>query len=91
VPAAVVPMAPQIRSHIWNHNQVKGALGNAPFTARAGVLLGCLIGLHWSDGYVEKTAHAINATITASATTTMTTSSLVFLCSRKGLKPTVRR
>lgn len=84
----MVPMATEIRSLVGNHDQVEGALGNAPFTARADVLLRRLVGLDGTDRYVEKTAHAINATITASATTTMTTSRVVFLCSRKGLKPT---
>jgi hypothetical protein len=87
----MVPMAPEIRGLIRDHDQVEGALGDAPLTTRADVLLRGLVRLYGSDGYVEKTAHAINATITARARTTMTTSSVVFLCSRKGLKPTVRR
>jgi len=83
-------MAPEIRSFVGNHDQVKRALGNDPVTARTDVLLGGLVRLNWSDGYVEKTAHAINATMAESATMTMMTSRVVFLCSRKGLKPTLQ-
>ena len=88
MPATMVPMASEIGSIIGNYDQVEGALWNASVTAGTDVRLRRLIGLYRSDGYGEKTAHAINATITASATTTKTTSSVVFLCSRKGLKPT---
>lgn len=83
-----MPVAPEIRSLVGNNDQVERGFGNAPVTARADVIFRRLVRLDWSDGYVEKTAHAINATITASATTTITTSRVVFLCSRKGLKPT---
>ena len=91
MPTAMVPVTAEIRGLIGHHDQVKGSFGNIPLTARAQIHLGRLIGLHRCDSYVEKTAHAIRAAIAASATTTMTTSSVVLLWSRNGLKPTVER
>lgn len=84
-------MTSQIGCVVWDNHQVEPAPRNLAFTSRTQIPLGGLIGLNRGDGHVEKTAHAIRVIIAAIATITMMMSNAVFLCSRKGLKPTCKR
>lgn len=86
-----MPVSSLIGGVIGHDHEVERACWDRPLTSRAQVFLGCLVRLHRSDCHVEKIAHAIRATIAAQATTTMTMSSAVFLCSLKGLNPTIKR
>lgn len=91
MPATVMPVTPPIGSVIGHHDQMECARWDRPVAPGAQIVLSRLIGLHGCDGYVEKIAHAMSASIAAMATTIMTTSSAVLLCSRKGLNPTLKR
>lgn len=84
-------MPSEIGSLVGNHHEMVRAGRNRTMTTRAQILLGSLVGLNRGDRHVEKMAHAIRANIAAIATTTMMMSNVVFLCSRKGLKPTLQR
>lgn len=86
-----MPVTSEIRGFVGDDYEMKRPFRDHSLTAGTDVRLGRLIGLDRCDVYVEKTAHAISAIIAARATTTRTTSNVVFLCSRKGLKPTVKR
>ena len=87
----MVPVSSQIGRLIRHYHEVKLARRYLTLTSGTQITLGGLIGLNGGDGHVEKMAHAIRAIITASATTTMTMSNAVFLCSRNGLNPTCKR
>ncbi len=91
VPAPVMPMTSQIGSFVGNHHQVVCARRDGSHAPGTQILFGSLVRLDRGDGHVEKTAHAIKASIAAIATITMMMSNAVFLCSRKGLKPTNKR
>ena len=87
----MVPVPSQIGCVVRYNHQMEPARWDLALTPGAKVPLGGLIRLNRGDGHVEKMAHAIRAIIAAIATTTMMMSSAVFLCSRKGLKPTCKR
>lgn len=87
----MVPVTSEIWSFVWHDNEVEGARWNRTVTSRTQVFLPSLIWLDRGDCHVEKMAHAIKAIIAAIATTTMMMSKVVFLCSRKGLNPTLQR
>lgn len=70
---------------------MEGACGDGAFAPRAQILFDRLIRLNGGDGYPEKIAHAMRASIAEMATTTITMSSAVLLCSRNGLNPTIKR
>ena len=86
-----MPVSTQVRSFIRNDNQMEGAGRDSQITARADVLLDCLVGLDRADCYVENRAHAITAMITTTVRTIRTTSTIDLSCSRNGLNPTPRR
>lgn len=88
VPAPMVPMTAQVGSVVGDDHEVEGPRRDDPLAARTEVFLHRLVGLYRVDGYPEKIAHAMTASIARIATTTMTMSSVLFSCSRKGLKPT---
>lgn len=84
-------MTSQVDGVIGDDDQVESAGWNRLLTARAEILLHCLIGLNRVDGHPEKIAHATTPNVATIATTTMTMSTTVFRCSLKGLNPTPRR
>ena len=86
-----MPVASQFGIMIGNHYHVEGSRRDGLVTARTQVLLTRLVGLDRDDGHVERIAHAIAPMVTSTASATMTKSSAVFSCSRKGLKPMPRR
>lgn len=86
-----MPVPAQVDVVVGYNHQVEHPRRNGLLAARAEVLLSRLVGLDRSDGHVERIAHAITPIVASSASTTMTTSSAVLSCSRKGLKPTPRR
>lgn len=86
-----MPMTSQVGFIIRNHHEMKRSRRNGEITARAEILLDRLVRLDRTDGYVEKSAHAITASIAAPATTTMTMSRVLFSWSRNGLNPTPAR
>jgi hypothetical protein len=84
-------MAAQVDGVVGNHDQVECPRRYREITPGAQVLLEGLVGLNRADGYVEKRAHAITASVAASAMTTITMSNADFSFSRNGLKPTLKR
>lgn len=84
-------MASEIWFVIRHDNNMKGSRWNGVLTPRADVLLEGGVGLNRGDGYPEKIAHAITASVNTIATTNITTSATPFSSSRNGLKPTVER
>lgn len=86
-----MPMTSQIGFVIRNHYEMKRSRWNGEIAARAQIFLDRLVRLDGTDGYVEKSAHAMTASIAAPATTTMTMSRVLFSWSRNGLNPTPAR
>ena len=76
---------------IRHDNHVKGSRWNGVVASRADVLLEGGVGLDRGDGYPEKIAHAITASVNTIATTNITTSAILLSSSRNGLKPTLER
>lgn len=86
-----MPVTSQIGFIIRNNHEMKRSRWNREIAARAEILLDRLVRLNGTDGYVEKSAHAMTASIAAPATTTMTMSRGLFSWSRNGLNPTPTR
>lgn len=86
-----MPVTSEVGSIVGNDDEMERSRRYVPVASGTEVVLGRLVGLDRGDCHVEKIAHAISESIADRATTTMMTSKVVFLCSRKGLKPTVRR
>ena len=86
-----MPMPSQIDGLIGYHHYVKGPGRDGQLATGAEVLLLCLVGLYRVDRYVEKSAHAITATVSRTAPTTIAMSNADFSFSRNGLNPTPRR
>ena len=87
VPTAMMPVASHIHSVVGNHHEMEGSGGNRALTAGAQVFLACLIGLNGTDCYVENSAHAMSASVTPTASTTMATSRTELSWERNGLNP----
>lgn len=82
-----MPMATQIGGVVRDDYQVKGPWWDAQITSGAQVILARLIRLDGGDRHPEKIAHPITSKVAARASTTMTMSAVLRLCSRNGLKP----
>ena len=86
-----MPVSSHVDFVIGDDHQMKSPCGDDVVTSRADVVLPRLIRLYRADGYPEKIAHAMTASVAITAMTTMTTSTALARCSRKGLKPTPGR
>ena len=86
-----MPVASHVHGVVGDHHEMKGSGGNRALTAGAQVFLACLIRLDGADRYVENSAHAMSASATPTATTTMATSRTEWPWGRNGLNPMPKR
>jgi len=86
-----MPMASEIWFMIRHDDHVKGAWWDGVVASRAEVLLDRGVGLDRGDGYPEKIAHAMTASVATIAMTNAAISTALFSLSRNGLKPTLER
>jgi hypothetical protein len=91
MPAAAVPVAPQIGGVLGYDDVVAGPRFDEALAAGADVALPGGVGLNETDDvYPERAAHATKPAITIRVPTTRMMSTAVLRCSRKGFKPTTR-
>ena len=86
-PARPVPVATQVRGEFGYDHEVAFAHVDPAVAARAEVPLAGGIGLDRRDDLYPVSAHNTRAAVTRIVPITMATSTAVFRCWRKGLKP----